>query len=159
MLMNGRMERISMHHEQTRNYQFHLCTCSRLRIACEFIWGINVLGHWLAVAGFGTKSNETYPSIQVCNLSGLHVSKKWGLNSPNNTYKRQTNRKFNSKLRHIGAGVGIEPPPPLTNDEHTLRPSTTNKCKMQPNKYSLNHRHARPADSIKRDDFNDTGTK
>lgn len=53
MLTNGLTERISMHHEQTRNFQFHLCTCSRLRIACNsnliIIWGQTMLGpFWLS---------------------------------------------------------------------------------------------------------------
>lgn len=43
--------------------------------------------------------------------------------------------------------------------KHTLIPSTTNKCKVTPNIYSLNHRHALRADSTKRDDFSETGTK
>lgn len=41
----------------------------------------------------------------------------------------------------------------------TLSPSTMNKCRITPNKYSLNQTHARLADSRARDDFSDTGTK
>lgn len=41
----------------------------------------------------------------------------------------------------------------------TFMPSTTNKCNVIPNRNSLNHLHARRADSMNRDDFNDIGTK
>lgn len=40
----------------------------------------------------------------------------------------------------------------------TFRPSTTNKCRMTPNRNSLNHIQADAADSTIRDDLSDTGT-
>lgn len=43
--------------------------------------------------------------------------------------------------------------------KHTFMPSMTNKCNVMPNMYSLNHCHALRADSTKRDDFSETGTK
>lgn len=36
---------------------------------------------------------KTYPPEQVCKASGRHVSKKWGLNSPNKTYCKSKKKK------------------------------------------------------------------
>lgn len=75
MLTNGRMERISMHHEQTRNYQFHLYTCSRLRIACNSSMRINVRPRFW----FKIKRKLTHPYrfaiylVYMCPRNGVSI--------------------------------------------------------------------------------------
>lgn len=109
---------------------------------------------------------KTYPPEQVCKASGRHVSKKWGLNSPNKTYckskkkKTRTRNYFKVISRQVIFAWKCHANSNKKNQsKHTLMPSMTNKCNVMPNMYSLNHCHALRADSTKRDDFSETGTK
>lgn len=161
MSTNDPMEMIWMHHEQTKSCQWYWCICSRQHIVWKIIWKcVQKNKEWVKI-----EICRTYPPEQVCKASGRHVSKKCGLNSPNITYcksKNKTHTRNYSKVisRQIHFAWNSHTNWNKKNpSKHTFMPSMTNKCNVMPNMYSLNHCHALRADSTKRDDFSETGTK